>query len=124
MIAQATCEQCGRTFDAIREGKTRRAETFCSIECADKAHPDMAYDRALKDIYCTCGAFYFDPGEEGTPLCQVHQASLVDLFGPGANPALCPVTLGAHQCQREPGHVGYHLCVEPERAKELMEGPK
>lgn len=33
------CPECGKRFDALRYGKLRMAEHFCSIECADKAYP-------------------------------------------------------------------------------------
>ena len=34
--------------------------------------------------------------------------------------ARCSWVLGAHQCKRAPGHVGFHLCVPLARALELM----
>lgn len=36
------CSECGIEFDLASQGKVRRAETYCTIECADKAHPDIA----------------------------------------------------------------------------------
>jgi hypothetical protein len=35
------CPECGRMFDALRQGKLRMAEHFCSLDCADKAYPQL-----------------------------------------------------------------------------------
>jgi hypothetical protein len=35
------CAQCGKTFNALKEGKIRMNETFCSLECCDKAYPNF-----------------------------------------------------------------------------------
>jgi hypothetical protein len=42
-----TCPVCNRVFDSTEEGKTRRAELYCSIDCADKDQPDMAKKRTF-----------------------------------------------------------------------------
>ena len=39
----------------------------------EQAHRQFGEPQKKKNSYCLCGAFFFDPGEEGTPFCPVHQ---------------------------------------------------
>jgi hypothetical protein len=50
--------------------------------------PDSSRSRS-REVRCLCGAFFFDPGEDGTPPCPVHQPKLYGAGEPERH-AYCP----------------------------------